>query len=187
MQGFLAFSHGIDRILGFLGKLGAWCGLFLVCVVCVDVVTRYFGVPKPFGWNSTQFQEFEYWMHTFLFALMIGWAYTRQTHVRIDLISDYFPRKVKLIIEIIGCAFFLFGFAALGAWYTGKYAWTSFIADETSKSVLGLPNVWILKSVLFLMFVLMCFAAVSQFIKSVAALKGTMFRGALVDPLKENN
>ena len=36
-------------------------------------------------------QESEYWVHTFLFALVIGYAYTRQAHVRIDLFREGLP------------------------------------------------------------------------------------------------
>lgn len=186
MRIFLTFSDVIDRVLSWFGKLGAWCGLLLILVVCFDVITRYFGVPKPFGWNSTQLQESEYWLHAFLFMFMIGWAYSRQAHVRIDLVSDLLPRKVKLVIEMIGASIFLFGFVILGAWYTGKYAYTSILNDESSKSVLGLSNVWILKSALFLMFVLMAFAAISQFIKSFAAFMNIEFRGKPVNPFEEN-
>lgn len=186
MQLLLMISNLIDKVLSWFGKLGAWCGFLLIIAVCIDVVTRYFGAPKPFGWNSTQLQESEYWLHAFLFMFMIGWAYPRQAHVRIDLVSDLLPQKVRLVIEMIGSSIFLFGFAILGGWYTGKYAYKSIITNETSKSVLGLPNVWILKSALFLMFVLLALAAISQFIKSFAAFKNISYRGKFVNPFEES-
>lgn len=174
MQSLFGVSAAIDRLLAVFGKIGAWAGFVLMIAVCVDVVTRYFGVPKPFGWNSTQLQESEYWLHTFLFALMIGYAYTRQAHVRIDLLRDGFPLKVKYLVEMLGIGLFLFTYALLGTWYTYKYALSSFLEHEMSKSTIGLSNIWIVKSALVVMFILMGLAAISQFIKALAGFRGVL-------------
>ena len=99
MGALLSVSRAIDGVIGVLGKIGAWASLLLVLLVCYDVVSRYFGVPKPFGLNSTMIQEGEYWLHTFLFALFIGYAYTRQAHVRIDLFRERLPRRGKYAIR----------------------------------------------------------------------------------------
>jgi TRAP-type mannitol/chloroaromatic compound transport system permease small subunit len=186
MRLMLKTSDALDWLLAFAAKLGAISGLLLVIIVCIDVATRYFGAPKPFGLNSTQLQEFEYWLHTFLFTLMIGWAYTKNSHVRIDLVSSMFSVKIRLVVEMIGALLFLLSFSCLGIWYAGQYALTSFLTDESSKSVLGLSNVWILKAALFLMFVLLAASAVSQFIKSLAAYLGTTRNGQAIDPFGVN-
>jgi len=186
MNFLIRLSDILDLFLAFIAKLGALSGFFLIITVCIDVATRYFGAPKPFGLNSTQLQEAEYWLHTFLFTFMIAWAYTKNAHVRIDLVSSNLRFRTRLVIEMIGALFFLSAFSALGIWYTGQYALTAFLNDESSKSVLGLPNVWILKSALFLMFVLLALSAVSQFIKSLAAFLGATRRGKAIDPFGAN-
>lgn len=172
----LSISAAIDRILAVIGKTGAWMSVALMCVVVYDVITRYFGVPKPFGLNATQLQEFEYWLHTILFALMIGYAYTRQSHVRIDLIRDRLPLRVKYMVEIAGCALFLIPVCVVQLKFMTQYAMSSYQEHEISKSVIGLTNMWILKSFLPLMFLLLLLAAVSQLIKSVAGLTGDLPR-----------
>ncbi len=186
MRFLLTISDVLDGVLALMAKLGAISGLILVITVCIDVATRYFGIPKPFGFNSTQLQEAEYWFHTFLFTLMLGWAYTKNSHVRIDLVSSMLSSRTRLVIEMIGTVLFLLSFSCLGIWYTGQYALTSFLNDESSKSVLGLSNVWILKSALFLMFILLAAAAISQFIKSLAAYLGTTRDGKTIDPFGVN-
>lgn len=174
MQSLLRVSAVIDTILGFVGRIGAWAGFLLMVAICVDVVTRYFGVPKPFGWNSTQLQESEYWLHTFLFTLVIGYAYTRQAHVRIDLVRDRFSTRTKYLVELLGIALFLFTYSLLGAWYCYGYALASFLEHEVSKSTIGLSNIWIVKSSLVAMFVLMGLAAISQFFKALAGYLGVL-------------
>lgn len=183
MQALLKLTRLIDALLGTLSRIGACAAFVLAFVIVYDVITRYFGVPKPFGINSTQFQESEFWLHTFLFALCIGYAYTAQAHVRIDLFRDRLPRRTKYLFEILGCLVFLFPFACMAFYYTTSYAYTSFLEGEVSKSVIGLTNIWILKSAMPVMFALLLLAGVSQFIKSVAGFFGKlpedMVRGTL--------
>lgn len=174
MLALLHLSAALDRLLAVIARIGAWCAVGLIFVVCFDVATRYLGLPKPFGLNSTQVQESEYWLHTFLFALVIGWAYTRQAHVRIDLVRERLPVKARYAIEIFGILVFLLTYAVLGAWFTGLYAEASFLEDEASKSTIGLSDIWILKLALPAMYVLLGLAGISQLIKSVAGLTGRL-------------
>ena len=88
MESALTVSRAIDAFLWVMAKMGAWCALLLVLVVTYDVTTRYLGVPKVFGLTSTMLQESEYWLHSFLIVLVVGYAYTKQSHVRIDLIRE---------------------------------------------------------------------------------------------------
>ncbi|MEM7301638.1 MAG: TRAP transporter small permease subunit [Pseudomonadota bacterium] len=174
MQSLLKLSAVLDKVLAFFGKLGAWCGLLLVLVVVYDVISRYAGVPKPFGLNSTMIQESEYWLHSFLFMFMIGYAYVRQSHVRIDLVRERFPLKVKYALEALGCLLFIVPYSLVFASYSWRYAYTSFLEGEISKSVIGLSNIWILKMAMPLMFALLFIAAISQLIKSIAGLAGKL-------------
>ena len=174
MQGLLKLSDLIDRILGFVGRTGAWAGLMLVFVVMYDVVTRYLGLPRGFGLNATQVQEFEYWLHTILFCLVIGWAYTRQAHVRIDLVRDRLPHRARYLIEILGCLLLLVPFSLMTFYFNLHYARASYQEHEISKSVIGLTHLWILKSFLPAMFVLLLLAAASQLIKSIAGFLGVL-------------
>lgn len=172
MQALLGVTKVIDALLGAIARIGAVAGLGLVLVVVYDVVTRHFGVPKPFGINSTQFQESEYWLHTFLFTLVLGYAYTNQKHVRIDLVRDRLSLKAKYILEILGCTLFLLPFTAMAIIYHFAYVRASYFEGEVSKSVIGLGHIWILKAALPIMFLLLFLAAISQLIKAVAGLTG---------------
>lgn len=176
MRSLLNVSAAIDRLLSFIAHVGAWCGLALVLVVCYDVSSRYFGVPKPFGLNSTQVQESEYWLHTFLFTFLMGYAYIHQAHVRIDLIRDQCGVHTKFVIEIIGITFFLLTYAALGVYFTISYAYASYLEGEVSNSTIGISNIWILKATLPTMFALIFLAGISNLIKCIAGLTGTLPR-----------
>lgn len=174
MQALLAFSGLLDRILRFFAGLGGWLGAALVLVVCYDVITRYFGVPKPAGLNSTMIQEFEYWLHSGLIIFCIGYAYIKGAHVRIDLLRETLSQKTKYLIEIIGLSAALIPYSILGVWLSYPYALQSYLSGEISKSQTGLSNLWILKAGLVFLFVLLLFAGVSQLIKSIAGYRGEL-------------
>lgn len=174
MKALLKVATSIDAVLGAVSRVGCAASLILVVVILYDVVTRYFGFPKLFGFNSTQYQESEYWLHTIVFSLVIGYAYTRQSHVRIDLVRDRLPLRWKYILEILGCVLLLIPFCLVALNYQFHYTYASYDEGEISRSVIGLKHVWILKSFLCALFVLLLLAAVSQLIKAVAGLRGQL-------------
>jgi len=170
----LGVSRVIDWFLWLMAKIGAWCVVLLVVVVTYDVFTRYLGVPKVFGLTSTMLQESEYWLHSFLIVLVVGYAYTRQSHVRIDLIRENLSDRAKYMIEVIGILLALIPYSFLGAWLSWPYVARSFASGEISKSQTGLTDLWILKSGLIFLFVLIGLAGISQLIKSIAGLAGRL-------------
>ncbi len=172
MQGLLGVARGLDRILKLFATIGGWMGLALVIVVCYDVITRYFGVPKPAGLNSTMIQEFEYWLHSGLLALAIGYGYTKQAHVRIDLVRDNLSTRTKLWIETIGITLALIPYSILGAWMSWPYVKQAFLTGEISKSQTGLGSIWIVKAGLIALFLLLLLAGISQLLKCIAGLRG---------------
>lgn len=174
MQGLLGLSRAIDRIVAFFATIGGWLGFALVLVVCYDVITRYFGVPKPAGLNSTMIQEFEYWLHSGLIVFAIGYAYTRNAHVRIDLLRDNFSARTKYVIEAIGISLALIPYSLIGFWLSWPFVKQSFISGEISKSQTGLGSLWIVKAGLLVLFVLLLMAAVSQLIKALAGASGNL-------------
>lgn len=176
MSALVRMSLAIDRILTVLAKTGAWLGGVLVLVVVFDVITRKMGVNKEqvFGFNSTQIQESEYWLHTFLFSLVLGWAYLRQAHVRIDLLRERLGLRAKYWIEILGCAVFLIPYTLIGGYYCILYTYSSFLEGEVSKSTIGLSHIWVVKSAIPLMFFLLGLAGLAVLLKAVAGLRGEL-------------
>ncbi len=174
MQYSLRLCAGIDRVIGVIAGIGASAGVVLILVTVWDVVTRYLGVPRGFGINATELQESEAWLHTFLFSMVIGYAYLRQSHVRIDLIRDHLRSRKKYLIEIIGCAVFVIPYCCVAGYYTFFFAQKAYQTGEISSSSVGLTNVWIMKSFLLAMFVLLGLAGVSQLIKATAGFMGKL-------------
>lgn len=162
----------LDQLLGFIARIGGIAMLALVCITVYDVLTRYFSLPKFAGLNSTMLQESEYWAHTILFSLVMAYAFTRQAHVRIDLVREILPIRLKYYFEMFGLLVFLLPFSAIAARYTYNYVYISWRDSEVSPSTIGLTNFWIIKSMLLVMFVLLFIAGVSQLLKCIDGLRG---------------
>jgi len=164
----------IDKLLEIIARIAASAMVLLVFITMYDVSTRYLGVAKFEGLNSTMTQEAQYWAHGFLLTLFIGYAYTRQTHVRIDLVRDLLPTKFKYALELFGIICLLMPAAILGALYSYDYAMRSFVDQEVSPSANGLSHFWILKSSLVAMFGLVGLAGFSQALKCIDGLLGKL-------------
>ncbi len=164
----------IDSLLAVIAHIGSVAIVLLVFITMYDVSTRYLGLPKFAGLNSTMVQESEYWAHAFLFTLFIGYGYTRQTHVRIDLLRDLFSLKTKFWMELICILALLVPFTSISIYYSFNYAMRSYIDGEVSPSTNGLSHFWILKSTLVAMFVLMLLAGISQALKCIDGLRGNL-------------
>jgi len=166
--------RSIDSILKICARIGSVFMVALVCITMYDVSTRYLSLPKFAGLNSTMVQESEYWAHAFLFTLVIGYGYTQQAHVRIDLVRDLIGDKGKYILELIGIVVLLLPMASLATYYCYGYAYKSFIDAEVSPSTNGLSHFWILKSSLVIMFGLLVLAGISQGLKCIDGLRGRL-------------
>ncbi|MCZ4273406.1 TRAP transporter small permease subunit [Maritalea porphyrae] len=167
-------TRTIDRLLWLVAHFGALAMTALVLITVYDVLTRYFGIPKFAGLNSTMLQESEFWAHTVLFATFLGFALVKQAHVRIDLVRDTLPTRVKYFVEMAGLLFLLMPFSVFGFIYSLPYVVRSFATNEISSSTVGLSNVWLLKGMLLVMFCSLFFAGLSQLLKCIDGLLGNL-------------
>ena len=165
--------NGIDAFFERMARLSGWAALALVVIIVYDVITRRFGLPRLFGVNATQLQETEYWLHTLLFAFAIAHTYRIDGHVRIDIFRKEFSLRKKLWIEVFGNLFFLIPVSVIALKFHVDYALRAYHEGATSNSTLGLGNVWILKSVLCLMFLTLGVAGIAALIRALLALRGS--------------
>ncbi len=65
----------------------------------------------------------EWHLHAALFLLALGYAYVKNSHVRIEVIREGFSTKVKSILEVIGVLFFILPYTAFDSllWFLILY------------------------------------------------------------------
>ncbi|WP_462319916.1 TRAP transporter small permease subunit [Halochromatium sp.] len=133
-----------------VGLLVAWLALAMVLVTFVVVVLRY-----VFDSGSIALQESVTYMYALLF--MLGAAFTLQQdgHVRVDILYQRFSPRARAWVDLLGTLFLLVPvsvFLLVSSW---GYVADSWAVREGSREAGGLPGVWLLKTLLLVMPVLM--------------------------------
>lgn len=161
------FLRLIDCFTAFTGRAIRWLALAMVLLVCAVVVMRYF-----LGLPSVILQETVLYLHATLF--MLGMAYTWQqgAHVRVDVLSKNWSTARKNRVEQLGIVFLLMPLCAFILIMSWRYVSNSWAILERSDETGGLPFVYLLKTLLLVMPVLMLLQAVAEFAKTFAPQEG---------------
>ena len=134
-------SKHLEKIVTLFGKIGSWLAIPLISIIIFDIITRRF-----FVLGSTKLQEMEWHLHTSLFLLVLGYAYLKDAHVRIEIIREKYSLKVKAILETIGILIFLIPYTLLVIYFGIDFVQRSFSMNEVSSALTGLSHRWIIKS-----------------------------------------
>lgn len=157
----------IDQLSEWTGRAIAWLTLGMVLVTFAVVLLRYlFNI----GWIAMQ--ESITYMHALVF--MLGAAYTlrHDGHVRVDIFYQKFGARGRAWVDLFGTLGLLLPFTVFIAWISWEYVATAWELKEGSREAGGLPWVYLLKSAIPLMAVLMLLQGVSLALRSVLVLLG---------------
>lgn len=147
---------GIDTINERIGQFTAWLVLVMVGITFSVVVMRY-----GFNFGRIALQESITYLHAFVF--MIAGAYTlkHNEHVRVDIFYQDMSLHNKAKIDFFGSVFLLLPFASFIAWISFDYVMDSWELLEKSREAGGLPLVYILKTIIPVMAILLFLQALS--------------------------
>lgn len=148
------------------GRAISWLTLFIVLVTFIVVVLRY-----AFDIGSIALQESISYMHAFVF--MLGAAYTlkHDGHVRVDIFYRKMSATKKAWVDLLGTVLLLFPvclFIFISSW---DYVLTSWSQLEESGEAGGLAYVYILKTSLLIMPVLLMLQGTALGLKSFLLIK----------------
>ena len=158
----LSISASLERIVSIFGKLGSWLAIPLITIIIFDIVTRRF-----FVLGSTKLQEMEWHLHTSLFLLVLGYAYLKDAHVRIEIVRDKYSVKVKAVLETLGIMIFLIPYTLLVIYFGIDFVQRSFSLNEVSSALTGLSHRWVIKSFIPIGMFLLFLAGVSLLLKNL--------------------
>jgi TRAP-type mannitol/chloroaromatic compound transport system permease small subunit len=158
----VSISQFLEKIVTFFGKLGSWLAIPLIFIIIFDIVTRRF-----FILGSTKLQEMEWHLHTALFLLVLGYAYLKDSHVRIEIVREKYSMLIKSIFETLGILVFLIPYTILVIFYGIDFVIRSFNLNEVSSALTGLSHRWIIKFFIPFGMFLLFLAGVSILIKKV--------------------
>jgi TRAP-type mannitol/chloroaromatic compound transport system permease small subunit len=154
-----------------IGMAAGWLFVVNTVVICLDVVTRKFGIQLP-GLGSTRLQELEWQFHMALFMLWIGAAYVRNAHVRIDLAVSQCAPRTRAWIEFACLLLFALPYCLVLLNYGADFAWKAWAGGEGSESATGLPWRWIPKTIMEIGLLLLLAAVTAVLARIIVYLFG---------------
>lgn len=163
----LTLAHILDRACVWAARVAGLLLLVLTGVIIYDVIGRQF-----FNTGSVALQELQWHLHGAIVMLGFGYAYTRDAHVRIDLLHQGFPERRKLALEVAGIALLLTPFLLVVIWFGAEFAHRAFQRGEGSSGGLGLGHRWVVKSLVPLSAVMALCGAWAVALRAVATLRG---------------
>ena len=166
MQSLLKLSRGIDAFTRWTGKRLAWLILLAVIVSAVNAIVR-----KTFDTSSNSWLELQWVLFSIVFLLCSPWTLLDNEHIRIDIVNNMLPKRVRDSIDVIGHVFFLMPLTVVMIITGGPFFMRSVEINEQSGNAGGLPQ-WPAKSLIIIGFTLLLVQGISELIKRIAVMRG---------------
>jgi TRAP-type mannitol/chloroaromatic compound transport system permease small subunit len=162
----LALSRGIDALNSRVGKWLSWLILIVVLISAGNATMR-----KLFDTSSNAWLELQWVLFSVVFLLCSPWTLLSNEHVRIDIVNNLLPKRVRDTIDAIGHALFLLPLTILMMITSLPFFLNSYAINEQSFSAGGLPQ-WPAKSLVVIGFTLLFLQGISELIKRLAVMRG---------------
>ncbi len=123
----------IDSVNDRVGKLVSLLGLFMMVIVVIEVVSRYF-LNSPTIW-ATEMNEMLLCAYA---ALAGGYALLHEAHVSVEIVQERMSRKTQAVLNLFT---YMFGFAFLAIliWTSWENAMEAWEYSERSESLFAPP------------------------------------------------
>jgi len=142
---------------------------FLIIAVLLMIALIFFSIVFRFLFNisSIAIQELVMYLHAFVFLFGLSYAIKKNTHIKIDIIYSKLSKRYKTLVSIIGLFFFIIPTSVFIIYISQDMVGQSWLILEGSSEANGLDLVFILKSFIPLMGLLIFLQSISEIIKFV--------------------
>ena len=151
----------INTVTETIGRLTSWLTVAMVATVLVVVVTRYF-----LQIGSIALQESVTYLHCMVFMLGLAYTLKHDGHVRVDIIYRGYSVKTKALVNLVGGVLFLLPLCCVLFFVSWDYVLASWAIKETSSENNGLPFIYLLKSLMLTMPVLLFLQGLAEIVKN---------------------
>jgi TRAP-type mannitol/chloroaromatic compound transport system permease small subunit len=164
--GLLALSRTIDAVNYRIGKWVAWLVVAAVLVSAANATVR-----KLFDTSSNAWLELQWYLFSIVFLMCASWTLMANEHIRIDIVNNIFPKRLRNWIDVFGHLFFLLPFTLVMIVTGWPFFRASWRVNEISSNAGGLL-VWPIKLLVPVAFTFLFFQGVSELIKRIAVMRG---------------
>jgi TRAP-type mannitol/chloroaromatic compound transport system permease small subunit len=166
LQSLLKLSRGIDAFTRWTGKRLAWLILVAVIVSALNAIVR-----KVFDTSSNSWLELQWVLFSIVFLLCSPWTLLDNEHIRIDIVNQMLPKRVRDGIDVVGHLVFLMPLCIVMIITGGPFFMRSVEINEQSGNAGGLPQ-WPTKSLIIIGFSFLLVQGISELIKRIAVMRG---------------
>ena len=159
-------TAALDAFAEHTGRLISWLTLAMVVATVAVVVLRY-----AFGQGLIWLQESVNWMHSAVFLLGAAYTLKSDLHVRVDVFYRGMSERRKSIIDLAGTILFLLPLCAFLIVESWPYVASSWRVAERSREAGGLPMLYLLKTVIPLMAVLLALQGLAVALRCIGRLR----------------
>jgi TRAP-type mannitol/chloroaromatic compound transport system permease small subunit len=171
INALLPLSRRIDAMNAWLGRRLSWLILAAVFVSAANATVR-----KIFDTSSNSWLELQWVLFSIVFLLCSPWTLLDNEHIRIDIVNNLLPKRVRNTIDVVGHSLFLLPLTIIMVVTGVPFFLRSYEINEQSGNAGGLPQ-WPAKSLVMIGFALLFLQGVSELIKRIAVM-----RGMIADP-----
>ena len=149
----------------WIGKRLAWLIIAAVFVSALNATVR-----KIFDTSSNSWLELQWVLFSIVFLLCSPWTLLANEHVRIDIVNNLLPTRVRNTIELVGHVFFLFPLTIVMILTAVPFFYTSYLQNEQSLNAGGLPQ-WPAKGLIMISFIMLLIQGLSELVKRISVMR----------------
>jgi TRAP-type mannitol/chloroaromatic compound transport system permease small subunit len=168
LKALLPATRVIDAINTWIGKRLSWLIIVAVVVSATNATVR-----KVFDTSSNSWLELQWVLFSAVFLLCSPWTLLANEHIRIDIVNQLLPKRVRNFIDVIGHAFFLLPLTVVMIITGVPFFLVSYGQNEQSTNAGGLPQ-WPAKSLIMIAFTLLLIQGLSELVKRIAIMRDLM-------------
>jgi TRAP-type mannitol/chloroaromatic compound transport system permease small subunit len=159
-------SRSIDAFTKWIGKRLAWLILIAVIVATLNAIVR-----KTLNISSNSWLELQWLLFSAVFLLCSPWTLLDNEHIRIDIVNNLLPKRLRDSIDVAGHVFFLFPLCIVMLLTGVPFFLRSYEQNEQSSNAGGLA-LWPGKSLIMIGFAFLLVQGTSELIKRIAVMRG---------------
>jgi TRAP-type mannitol/chloroaromatic compound transport system permease small subunit len=165
LKALLPATRIVDSATTWIGKRLAWLIIAAVAVSAANATVR-----KVFDTSSNSWLELQWVLFSIVFLLCSPWTLLANEHIRIDIVNQLLPQRVRNAIDVIGHAFFLLPLTIVMIITGVPFFLVSYGQNEQSLNAGGLPQ-WPSKGLIMIAFALLLVQCLSELVKRVAVMR----------------
>ena len=159
--------HLLNSLSELTGRAVSWLTLIMVLLTFGIVVLRY-----GFDIGSIAAQELVIFLHALVFLLGAAYTLKHDGHVRVDIFYRGLNPRGQAWVNLLGMLFLLLPVCSFILWSSWEYVTASWGMREGSRESGGLPGVYLLKTAIPVVAILLLLQGLAQGLRAVLVIAG---------------